>query len=158
MKRGLAFLLAMAFLSGIYAQEKPAFTISFNHLALSVKDVNISATFYKSVLMLPEITNRSAIVGIRWFTLADGRELHLISVVKENVVTNKAIHAGLTTNAFDTFLKKLMALQVPYFDWTGKPNTVNIRADGVKQIFFQDPAGYWLEVNSLGDASAGNKP
>jgi lactoylglutathione lyase len=29
-------------------------------------------------------------------------------------------------------------------------NKINIRADGVKQIFFQDPDGYWIEVNSIG--------
>ena len=27
---------------------------------------------------------------------------------------------------------------------------INIRADGIKQIFFQDPDGYWIEVNSVG--------
>jgi ketosteroid isomerase-like protein/catechol 2,3-dioxygenase-like lactoylglutathione lyase family enzyme len=144
----------MTLIAGLQAQENTPFNISFNHLAISVKDVNRSAEFYKTVLMLPEITNRSAIEGIRWFALSDGRELHLISVIKENVSTNKAVHVGLTTNAFDVILKRLVELKIPYSDWPGKPNTVNIRADGIKQIFFQDPDGYWIEVNSVGEAAA----
>ena len=119
-----------------------------NHIALSVKDVNRAAEFYKSVLMLPEITNRSKIEGVRWFLLGDGRELHLISVIKEEVRINKAIHLGFSTVQFDQFVKRLSTLKIPYSDWPGKSQAINIRADGIKQIFFQDPDGYWLEVNS----------
>jgi ketosteroid isomerase-like protein/catechol 2,3-dioxygenase-like lactoylglutathione lyase family enzyme len=153
MKKISTLIIATAFVASLHAQEKAAVKISYNHLALSVKDVNRSAEFYKTVLMLPEITNRSAIEGIRWFALSDGRELHLISVIKENVSTNKAVHVGLTTNAFDTILKRLVELKIPYSDWPGKPNTINIRADGIKQIFFQDPDGYWIEINSVGEES-----
>lgn len=61
---------------------------------------------------------------------------------------NKAVHLGLTTANFKTFVAYLEDKKITYYDWPGKVNTVNIRADGVKQIFFQDPDGYWLEVNS----------
>lgn len=142
---GLAILLT----SFMQAQDSVSFKFSVNHLALSVKEVNRSAEFYSKVLGLSEITNRSKIEGIRWYVLADGRELHLISVIKENVTTNKALHLGLATANFDAFVKRLNLLKIPYSDWPGKPNTVNIRADGIKQIFFQDPDGYWLEVNSV---------
>ena len=40
-------------------------------------------------------------------------------------------------------------MNVTYSDWPGTPNTINIRADGIKQIFFQDPDGYWIEVNNV---------
>ncbi|MEO7263471.1 MAG: hypothetical protein ABIW38_01100, partial [Ferruginibacter sp.] len=52
-------------------------------------------------------------------------------------------------NNFDAFVKKLDEMKIAYSDWPGKPNTINIRADGIKQIFLQDPDGYWLEVNSV---------
>lgn len=149
-----SLLIAISFAGLLQAQDSTTFKFSFNHLALSVKDVNRSAEFYKTVLMLPEITNRSKIEDIRWFVLGDGRELHLISVLKENVSINKAVHLGLSTQNFDDFVKRIIELKIPYSDWPGKPNTVNIRADGIKQIFFQDPDGYWVEVNSLNDASA----
>ena len=149
MKKINMLLIAISFAPLLQAQDSTSFKFSINHLAMSVKDVNRSAEFYMKVLKLPEITNRSKIEGIRWFVLGDGRELHLISVIKENVVINKALHLGLSTTSFDDFVKRITALKIPYSDWPGKPNTVNIRADGIKQIFFQDPDGYWIEVNSV---------
>jgi lactoylglutathione lyase len=149
MKKLTLLFLAISFAGLLQAQDSTSFKFSFNHLAISVKDVNRSAEFYSTVLQLPEITNRSKIDGIRWFLLGDGRELHLISVIKENVTLNKALHLGLSTNNFDVFMKKFTTLKIPYSDWPGKPNTVNIRADGIKQVFFQDPDGYWIEVNSV---------
>ena len=149
MRRMLQFVPAILLAGFLHAQDSASFKFSVNHLALSVKEVNRSAEFYIKVLGLPEITNRSKIEGIRWFVLGDGREMHLISVIKENVTINKALHLGLSTASFDNFVRKLDLLKIPYSDWSGKPATVNIRADGIKQIFFQDPDGYWLEVNSV---------
>lgn len=149
MKKITQLCLAISLAGLLQAQDSVSFKFSVNHMAISVKEVNRSAEFYIKVLGLSEITNRSKIEGIRWFTLSDGRELHLISVIKENVTINKALHLGLSTASFDSFVKRLDVLKIPYSDWPGKPNTVNIRADGIKQIFFQDLDGYWLEVNSV---------
>ncbi len=144
----LAFVLSALFNSA-YNQDSSSFKFSVDHLALSVTDVNRSADFYMNVLKLKEITNRSKIEGIRWFVLGDNRELHLISVIKEKVTINKALHIGLSSGKFDDFVTHLTQKKIAYSDWPGKANTVNIRADGIKQIFFQDPDGYWIEVNSL---------
>ena len=130
--------------------QSPDLNLSFNHMALSVKDVNRSADFYKNVLGLQEITNRAKLDGVRWFSLGEGKELHLISIVKDTVIINKAVHLALTTNNFDELLKTLNANKVTYSDWPGTQNKVNIRADGIRQVFFQDPNGYWIEVNSVG--------
>ena len=54
-------------------------TIAFNHLALSVKDVNESAEFYIKVLGLKEITNKTGRDTIRWLSLGEDKELHLIA-------------------------------------------------------------------------------
>jgi catechol 2,3-dioxygenase-like lactoylglutathione lyase family enzyme len=88
--------------------------------------------------------------GIRWFSLGEGKELHLISILKENVTINKGVHFALTTTNFDAFIKTLDTNRIVYSDWPGTPGKVNIRADGIKQIYFQDPDGYWIEVNSVG--------
>ena len=139
-------LITISFTVFLCAQEASN-KFYFNHLALSVKEVNRSAEFYATVLQLPEIVKRSKLEGIRWFTLADGKELHLISNIKKPVIINKALYVGLATNDMDAFVKKLVSLKIMRSDWPGKTNTVNIRTDGVKQIFFQDPDGYWVEVN-----------
>ncbi len=82
--------------------------------------------------------------------MAEDKELHLISIIKENVTLNKAVHIALTTSNFDHFVKSLQKENIPYSDWPGTPGKINIRPDGIKQIFFQDPNGYWIEVNSVG--------
>lgn len=133
-----------------HAQDAANLHLTFNHMALSVKDLSKSAAFYGDVLGLQEITNRTQIEGIRWFSMGEGRELHLISIINEPVTINKAVHMALTTDDFDLIIKRLEAKHIPYSDWPGVVGKVNIRTDGVKQIYFQDPDGYWLEVNSVG--------
>jgi lactoylglutathione lyase len=149
-------LLATAFTFSIIlkAQDSISFNFTFNHMALSVKDVDVSAAFYKNVFQLKEIENRSALAGIRWISLGEkNKELHLISLVKEPVTVNKGVHLALTTQNIDAFAKRLDDLKIEYGDFAGKPHTINIRADGVKQIYFKDPDGYWIEVNNGYDAT-----
>jgi hypothetical protein len=67
-------LAGILFISGLLqAQDTTSYHFAFNHMALSVKDVNRSAEFYKNVLSLPEITNRSKLEGVRWFSMAEGK-------------------------------------------------------------------------------------
>jgi lactoylglutathione lyase len=149
-KKITKLLLFILFFNTIHAQDN---SIAFNHLALSVKDLNRSASFYKEILMLPEITNLSARDDIRWFSLSGGRELHLIAN-NEKVVSNRSVHIAFTSASFDGILKRINELKIPYSDFAGKQNAINIRADGIKQIYFQDPDGYWIEINSVGDTHA----
>lgn len=148
-KISMLVVIVLSFTLFVKAQDTTSFNFNFNHMALSVKDVDRSADFYKRVLKLQEITNRSKLEGVRWFSLGEGKELHLISIVKENVTINKAVHLALTASGFDSFVKTLDGLNITYSDWGGTAHKINIRADGIKQIFFQDPDGYWIEVNSV---------
>lgn len=150
MKQLIFILLFISVLQSAKAQDAGSFNFSFNHMALSVKDLAKSAAFYKNVLRLPEITNRTKMEGIRWFALSDGRELHLISTVAGEIKINKAVHLALACPAFDSFVQHLTDNKILYSDWPGAANTVFIRADGIKQIYLQDPDGYWIEVNTAG--------
>lgn len=153
MKKLIALLvltLSSGFVSG---QDKNEISVNFNHIALSVKDSDESAEFYKNVLNLNEITNRTIIEGIRWLSLGEGKELHLISILKDEIKTNKAVHLALTTSDFDLLIAKLKSMKVEYSDWPGNVNKINVRADGIKQVFFQDPNGYWIEVNSVAESN-----
>ena len=57
------FLFLLTFFGILQAQKNHSFT--FNHLALSVKNLDEWATFYKEVLELTEITNKAKLEGIR---------------------------------------------------------------------------------------------
>ncbi len=146
----VVFLLWISAHSQLFSQGNNELVVYLDHVAISVKDVNQSAAFYKEVLNLTEITNRTMNDGIKWMSLGNGKELHLVSVIKEEVKINKAVHLALTTSNFDALIAILEAKKIDYSDWPGNPKTISIRADGIKQIYFQDPDGYWIEVNSVG--------
>jgi catechol 2,3-dioxygenase-like lactoylglutathione lyase family enzyme/ketosteroid isomerase-like protein len=132
----------------LHAQTPAEFEVSFNHMAFPVKNLQASCDFYTKVLHLKEITNRTQNPNIRWFSLGDGKELHLISNINEPVTVNKAVHLALSTANIQEVVKHLKDLNIGFSDWAGIPNSINARADGVKQIYFQDPNGYWIEVNN----------
>lgn len=148
MKKAISCVLFLCTVS-LYAQEKATLGLTLNHLAISVKDVNKAGDFYSKILYLPEITNRTQKEGIRWFSLGDGKELHLISTITSPVIINKAVHLALTTSHFDDLIAQLKKEHIPYSDWPGEPNKITTRADGIQQVYFQDPDGYWIEVNSV---------
>lgn len=124
------------------------FSLSLNHIALSVKNVNESVKFYQKVLFLKEIKNTASNSKTRWLALGEEKQLHLIPRPNFNVILNKAVHFALTTPDINSFIKHLISLNIDYSDWKDTPNKGYIRKDGILQIYFQDPNGYWIEVNN----------
>jgi catechol 2,3-dioxygenase-like lactoylglutathione lyase family enzyme len=141
--------MATALTYSMLLQAQDGFNFTFNHVALSVKDVQASSDIYKKVLQLTEITNRTGNEARRWLSLGEDKELHLIAGVNEPVTINKAVHVALTTKKFDAFVSRLREMKIKFSDWPGTPDAISKRADGIKQIFFQDIDGYWIEVNSV---------
>ena len=123
-------------------------TFSFNHIALSVKDVNESIDFYKKVLQLTEIKNTASNSKTRWLSISEGKQLHLIPRPDAEIKTNKALHFALATASLHRCVKHLEELKVEYSDWLDTPDKDYIRKDGIVQIYFQDPNGYWIEINN----------
>jgi lactoylglutathione lyase len=149
MKKITAFLIVFVFTGTLWSQNTETFTLKLDHMALSVKDLDRSVDFYKNVLKLSEITNLTKKEGIRWVSLGDGKELHLVSTIKGPVTINKAVHLAFKVTNFDALITKLQNLNITYSDWPGKLDTITVRADGIKQIYIQDPDGYWIEINSV---------
>jgi lactoylglutathione lyase len=149
-------VFSLTLLNALYAQQSdtPGPIFKLDHVALSVGNLNVSAEFYMDVFSLDEIVNRTAADGIRWFSLGEGKELHLISIVTEPVSVNKAVHFALSTQDFDRFIRMLENRGVDYVSWNGESGTVSQRADGVKQVYVRDPDGYWIEVNSTGGSDS----
>ncbi|MGB0274560.1 MAG: VOC family protein [Flavobacteriaceae bacterium] len=124
----------------------------FNHIALAVKDVNESIFFYQKVFGFDEIENTASNSKTRWLSLGEGKELHLIPRPEAEVKVVKAVHVAFNTNNFDGFILHIESLKIHYSDWSGKASTYNVRNDNIKQLYFQDPNGYWIEVNDAGSA------
>jgi catechol 2,3-dioxygenase-like lactoylglutathione lyase family enzyme len=81
--------------------------------------------------------------------MGDGRQLHLIAGDTKGMVMKKGVHLALAVSDFDGFLKFLDGKGVSYSDWPGEKHATNVRADGVRQIYLQDPDGYWIEINDV---------
>lgn len=119
----------------------------FNHIALSVKDVDDSLEFYQKVFQFEEIKNTASDSKTRWLSIAEGKQLHLIPRPNFEIKVNKAVHFALSTPDFNAFVSELKKLKISYSDWLDTPNKDYIRKDGIRQVYFQDPNGYWIEIN-----------
>lgn len=124
------------------------FAFSFNHIALSIKNVNKSVQFYQKVFQLKEIENTASNSKTRWLSINEGKQLHLIPRPNAEIKINKAVHFALATSDLDSFITHLEKLNIEYSDWINSPNKDYIRKDGIRQVYFQDPDGYWIEVNN----------
>ncbi|MDT0688053.1 VOC family protein [Autumnicola psychrophila] len=124
--------------------------ISFNfkkdHDAIQVSNLEFSAEYYKHILGLKEIPNGGLPDHIRWFQLSDKTQLHVIES-KDKIKNTKGVHMAINTNNLEAFMEHLKASDVHFENWPGEAGTTNSRPDGIKQIYFQDPDGYWIEVN-----------
>jgi len=123
-------------------------SFSFNHIALSVKDVDQAVAFYQGVFDFPEIPNTASDSKTRWLEMGNQKQLHLIPRPEATIKTNKAVHFALATGNFADFVTHLQDLNINYSDWIGTKFKDYIRKDGILQVYFQDPNGYWIEVNN----------
>ena len=144
MKKAIILLLLIQFSNLVIGQEKKGFSLSFNHVTLSVKDVNVSTEFYTGVLNLEIIPLPPEAKNVKWISMGDGKELHLLSIFKDEIKTDKAIHLALSTANFDAFVQKLTTMNIEYSDFPGNLNKINLRPDGIEQVFFQDPDGSYV--------------
>lgn len=123
------------------------FELKYHHTALLVSNLDKSADFYGSVLQLIEIEVPYSNPVLRWFSLGEDLQLHLVQDKMNAVKLHKAIHIALNVSDFDAFVNYLVENKIPYSDWLGEAGKVAIRGDGVKQVYIQDPDGHWIEIN-----------
>ncbi len=141
------FLIGLGLLSNLaFAQQ---FQLKYHHTALLVSDLDKSADFYGNVLQLKEIEVPYSNPILRWFSLGEDLQLHLVKDNYDGVKLHKAIHMALNTANFDAFVNHLKEKKIPYSDWLGEAGKVAIRGDGVKQVYVQDPDGHWIEINDV---------
>ena len=144
MKLLFFFLILVSFHLPVRAQS---FALGYNHRALPVSDLNASARFYKDIMGLKEIPNRTGKDTRRWFSLGEDLELHLILAERKIPKQSKDNHFALFTDHLDRLAAHLRQKGIPYSSWQGDPQTIGVRADGIRQLYLQDPDGYWIEIN-----------
>lgn len=142
-----AAILVIALISPFVGHSQNTNQPTFNHAALCAKDLRKTAAFYTTVLQLQTIHHPFNDTLHVWLKIGDGLALHIIKGDCADQVHNIAIHLCFSVPDLDSFMKHLDALNIKYGNWNGEPKKIQLRADGVRQIYFQDPDGFWIEVN-----------
>jgi lactoylglutathione lyase len=149
MKKIVIFIFILLTLTSSYGQMKPK--ASLNHIALYVVDLKKSTSFYQGIIGLDTIPEPFHDGKHTWFSVGPKSHLHLIEGAKEATEHPKNSHLCFTVASVDNFTQHLQKNNVEYENWAGQKMTVTNRVDGVKQIYFRDPDGYWIEINDARD-------
>lgn len=118
----------------------------FSHLAILVKDLRESINFYGGVLGLKQVDDPFKDGRHCWLELGEAT-LHLIEEPWEELVFRRSNHLCLSVPDLEAFIQTLGDNKIDYEDARGNKSLMHTRQDGIRQIFFRDPSGYWVEVN-----------
>jgi catechol 2,3-dioxygenase-like lactoylglutathione lyase family enzyme len=124
-----------------------SFVVAYDHTAFRVTDADVSAAFYQKVFQLEEIETPASGSTLRWFSLGGDDQLHLIKGDTKDIKLHKGVHIAFNIAEYDAFLAHIDELGINYTNWMGDAKAPGLRGDGIRQIYIQDPDGYWIEVN-----------
>ena len=139
----ILFLTIFSFVYS-YSQSNKA---SLNHIAVYVVDLKISTAFYKDIVGLDTIPEPFHDGRHTWFAVGVKSHLHIISGAAAKKEHDKNTHLCFSVASVPEFVKVLAKNKVEYENWAGEKMAITTRVDGVKQIYFKDPDGYWIEIN-----------
>ena len=141
----LTFIITFGILFSLKSQSN----LKFDHQALLVNNLKITGDFYRDILGFKDIPT---LVGTkythRWLANYEGKEIHLIFSDEEIQKTPKQIHMAFSPVDFDKFIDHLKKNNVVFTNYKLEVGVVQVRKDGIKQLWMRDPQGYWIEINS----------
>jgi len=147
-KLKLLLLIAAFVLPGFcFAQSGTDAVPVVDHIAICVKDLKKSIAFYTDVMHLRKVGNPFKDTVHQWYSLGNGVKLHAIQGDCTGVHPI-AEHLCFSVGSVQEFAKILASHNIKYRNWKGDNQEPTLRADGVLQLYFQDPDGYWIEINS----------
>lgn len=134
--------------NGILAQQNQTeIRVQINHIAIAVTDLEESEAFYRDVIGLKQIPEPFGLGMHAWFDIGGGAELHVIRGSEERTEQNIYNHLCFSVSDLDAFIDQITSYGIEYSDFSGNVGERNIRPDGIQQIYFTDPDGYWIEIN-----------
>lgn len=143
--RVLLFLITFSLLASLAQAQKQ--TARLNHLAIFVKDLSKSDTFYRQVIGLDSIAEPFHDGKHRWLSMGPGQSLHIIEGAVQTRSYFKNHHICFSVVSLEKFTKTLRSRNIVWENVTGQAYSVTRRVDGVQQLWLQDPDGYWIDVN-----------
>lgn len=139
-------ILTIIFISSYSIAQ--TFNLEFDHTTILVKNIEVSTDFYKNILKFKEIpTPWGKINWGRFFEIGNNRQLHMALGEADSVRLDKMLHIAFSVDDFDNYLSFLDDKGIQYSTFKGESKKFQTRPDEVRQIYFQDPDGYWIEIN-----------
>lgn len=124
---------------------------SLDHVAIHASDLAKSVAFYTSLFGFKEIP--APVPFARWLVMKNGVVLHIVTgrPGHQAQARSRWNHLALTCPDLGAFVTELEKRGIAWSDIEGRVRTAqsDIRGAGVKQIFIQDPDGYWIEINDV---------
>jgi len=111
-----------------------------------VRDLQRSADFYEKTLGLERIPEPFHDGKHLWYRMGEHEQLHVVSGATAATTKEIDVHFAFRVASMAEFTSHMDAMKVKYRSFDGK-DKVTLRPDGVHQTYFQDPDGYWIEVN-----------
>lgn len=140
----LLFIIGMSTAHLAVGQSK----VRINHTAIFVKDLKATRMFYEGVVGLDTIPEPFHDGKHVWYSLGyPGVSMHVIQGATDKKDYYKNQHTCFSVTSVEEFTKVLAKQKITFEDVSGKKNAITTRIDGVKQIWLQDPDGYWIEIN-----------
>ena len=139
----MAAFIMIAMPKLMLAQQKTV----LNHIAVYVKDLKTSTAFYSDVIGIDTIPEPFHDGKHTWYGVSENSHLHLIQGAKEITKHDKNIHLCFSVPSIEDVIARLNKNSVPYESWTGEKMAVTTRVDGIRQLYFTDPDGFWVEIN-----------
>jgi len=145
----IAGMCFTCFSSNAQTGNKPKALI--NHLAIFVVDLQKSGDFYKNIIGLDTIPEPFHDGKHLWLRIGPKASIHIIEGAEAPKEYFKNNHICFSVASVDAFTEMLKKKGIAFEDVSGSKNVFSKRPDGVKQIWLQDPDGYWLEINDAKD-------
>ncbi|HNR15900.1 MAG TPA: VOC family protein [Chitinophagaceae bacterium] len=139
------FLFFMTIAASSQNNVSPKATL--NHIALYVVNLQKSTAFYQDIIGLDTIPEPFHDGKHTWFSIGIKSHLHLIQGAVAPLQHPKNNHLCFSVASVDDFIRVLKKYKIEYENWAGEKGTFTTRVDGVKQIYLNDPDGYWIEIN-----------
>jgi lactoylglutathione lyase len=145
----ISLALLISLVQDLKGQTEPAetHTLALNHIAMYVYDLKKSTSFYENVLRMKQIPEPFHDGKHTWFSMGAAGNLHLIQGAPNDIKRDKNDHLCFSVKSIDQIIANLDKHQIEYTNWPGNAKAPTVRVDGVKQIYFVDPDGHWIEIN-----------
>jgi len=113
--------------------------VDLNHVALAVNDVARSIQFYEDIVCLKQKPRPAFDFEGAWFALGETRELHLLEGLKTELHEHpRGDHFAMEVADFEACQRHLEEKSATIVN-------INLRPDGARQIFIEDPDCHVVE-------------